>query len=240
MLTPITRKKFEELIPLTATADQYRYYWGGFSDILRRVLISVTGVVAVLILRFTLGAGFDIILAFLGSGTGLYWLWNPIYRATRRNLECRQYKYSGFLRAEVLDIYTTEELIGKEETTNKQGELVVIENRERRINLEVGDDTGFVATVQAPLLRSHRSIRRGDKAELLVMSNRGDLSRIAFLSDVYLPEAELWISDYPYLRRDSFIEVSQRLDRSQKRWGDPNLDDSDREEPPSSRRRRRR
>jgi hypothetical protein len=215
MLTPITRKKFEELIPITATADQYRYYWGKFSDILQRVLISVAAVVAVLILRFALGDGFEIIFAILGSVTGLYWLWNPVYRATRRNLECRQYKYSGFLRGEVLDIYTTEELIGKEETVNKQGELVVIENRERRINLEIGDDTGFVTTVQAPLLRAHRSIRRGDIAELLVMSNRSDLSRIAFLSDVYLPEYELWVSDYPYLRKDSFVEVSRRLGREQ-------------------------
>jgi hypothetical protein len=213
MLIPLTRKKFEELIPITATADQYRYYWGKFSDILRRVLISFASVVAVLILNFFTGGVFEIICAILGSATGLYWLWNPVYRATRRNLECRKYKYSGFFQGEVLDVYTTENLIGKEETVNKQGELVIVENRERRINLEVGDETGFVTIVQAPLLRAHRSIRRGDIAELLVLSNRSDLSRISRITDVYLPEYELWVSDYPYLRKDSFVEVSRRLGR---------------------------
>lgn len=213
MLIPLTRKKFEELIPITATADQYRYYWGKFSDILQRVLISVATVVAVIVLNFFTGGKFEIICAILGSATGLYWLWNPVYRATRRNLECRKYKYSGFFQGEVLDIYTTEDLIGKEETVNKQGELVIVENRERRINLEVGDETGFVTVIQAPLLRAHRSIRRGDIAELLVLSNRSDLSRISWITDVYLPEYELWVSDYPYLRKDSFVEVSRRLGR---------------------------
>lgn len=217
MLTPITRKKLEELLPLTATADQYRYYWGKFSDILRRVLISLAALVVALILGVLSGGRFEIVSAFLGSATGLYWLWSPVYRATRRNLECRKYKYGGFFRGEVLDVYTTENLIGKEETVNKQGELVIVENRERRINLEVGDDTGFLTTVQAPLLRTHRSIRRGDLAELLVLSNRSDLSRISRISDVYLPEYELWVSDYPYVRKDTFVEVSRRLGRQGER-----------------------
>ena len=211
MLIPITRKKFEELIPITATADQYRYFWGKFSDVLQRVLISVAAVVVVALIAYFSNGKFEIIIAFFGSTTGLYWLWNPVYRATRRNLECRKYKYSGFFAGEVLDIFVTEEMIGKEETVNKQGELVIIENRERRINLDIGDETGFVVTVQAPLQRSHRSIRRGDLAEMFVMSNRTDLSRISFISDVYLPEYELWVSDYPYLRKDIFIEVGRRL-----------------------------
>lgn len=220
MLIPITRKKFEELIPVTATANQYRYCWGNFSDILRRVLISVAGVVVVALLSYFAGSRFEIVLAFLGSATGLYWLWYPAYQATRRNLESRRYKYSGFLFGEVLDIFVTETLVGKEETVNKQGELVIIENRERRINLEVGDDTGFVATVQAPLLKVHRSIRRGDRAELLVMSNRPDLSRIMQVSDVYVSDADLWVSDYPYLRKDIFLEVGRRIEQQEAGWDD--------------------
>jgi hypothetical protein len=55
MLIPLTRQKLEELIPLTATGDQYRYSWGNLSDLLRRVLISVTGIVGALALRAFLG-----------------------------------------------------------------------------------------------------------------------------------------------------------------------------------------
>jgi hypothetical protein len=218
MLIPITRKKFEELIPMTATSAQYRFYWGKFASILQRVLISIAALVVVLLLAFFTGGRFEILFAFLGAATGLYWLWSPVYQATRRNLACRKYKYSGFLQGEVLDTFISEELIGQEETVNKQGELVIIENRERRINLAIGDDSGFETTVQAPLLREHRSIRRGDIATLLVMSNRGDLSRIGFISDVFLPEYELWVSEYPYLRRDTFIEMSRKLGQQAREW----------------------
>lgn len=211
MLIPITRKKFEELIPITATFNQYRFYWGKLADVLQRVLISVAGLVVVVILNYFAGERFQILLAFLASATGLYWFWGPAYRATRRNLECRKYKFSGFFQGEVLDSFITENLVGKEETVNQQGELVIIENRERRINLEISDDSGFVVTTQAPLLREHRSIRPGDTAQLLVMSNRGDLSRISFVSDVFLPESDLWVSDYPYLRKDLFLEVGRKL-----------------------------
>ncbi|NES69969.1 MAG: phosphate ABC transporter permease, partial [Okeania sp. SIO2D1] len=40
MLVPLTRKTFEQLIPTVATSDQYKYYWGKFSDVLKRALIS--------------------------------------------------------------------------------------------------------------------------------------------------------------------------------------------------------
>ncbi len=214
MLIPITRKKFEELIPITATFNQYKFYWGKPTDVLQRVLLSVAGLVVVVILNYFAGERFQIILAFLASAAGLYWFWSPAYRATRRNMECRKYKFSGFFQGEVLETFITENLVGKEETVNKQGELVIIENRERRINLEISDETGFVVTTQAPLLREHRSIRPGDIAQLMVMSNRGDLSRISYVSDVFLPESDLWVSEYPYLRRDLFLEVGRQLGRA--------------------------
>ena len=237
LLIPITRKKFEELIPITATASQYRFYWGKPADVLQRVLISVTGLVVVLILAYFAGERFQILLAFFASAAGLYWLWSPAYRATRRNLECRKYKFSGFLQGEVLDMFISEDLVGTEETVNKKGELVIIENRERRINLEIGDDTGFVVTTQAPLLREHRSIRPGDQAQLLVMSNRGDLSRISFVSDVFLPEYDFWVSEYPCLRKDTFLDVSRQLGR-EARW-EEDRGDSRRDSRDQPRRRRR-
>lgn len=40
MLIPITQEKFEQLIPLVASAEQYQYYWGKTEDFLRRALIS--------------------------------------------------------------------------------------------------------------------------------------------------------------------------------------------------------
>jgi hypothetical protein len=212
MLFPLTRKTFETLIPLVATGGQYAYFWGKLRDVLRRVLISVVGIFAIVLLRVLVaGEGNDGILLFVGLTIGLYWLWGPIFSASLRNLEYRRYGYAGFWQGRVTDIFITEELIGTEENVNNRGELVIVENRERCLNLEVGDETGFTAQLRVRLKRYHRAIDLGDIAEMLVLSNRGDLGRIAQTSDIYIPDHNLWVSDYPYLQQEAFIDVSRRL-----------------------------
>ncbi|MEB3357624.1 MAG: phosphate ABC transporter permease [Synechococcales bacterium] len=215
MLIPLNRKTLEDLIPLVATGPQYRYYWGTPSDVLRRVLISIAIVVGIVVIELIIGEAFDPI-AFIAGSIGLcYWLWSPIYFAGKRNREYRRFEFGGFWRGEVVDKFITEELIGTEETVNKYGDLVIIENRERRLNLTVGDDTGFTATIQVPLKREHRPIRQGDWAEMLVVSNRADLSRITKVTDIYLPDYGFWVSDYPAVQRNVFKDVSRRL---QQEW----------------------
>lgn len=214
MLVPITRQKFEQLVPLIATGPQYAYFWGKLSNFLKRLLISVLAVVVVLILKAFFGSSFDGIALLLGIIGSLYWLWGPIYWATLRNIEMRRYKYSGFWRGRVLDIYVTEELIGTEESVNNRGELVIAENRERRLNVEVGDETGFTSQLQAPLRRLHKGINRGQVAEMLLLSYQPDLESIAKNSDIYIPSLDLWVSDYPYLQREVFVQVSQQLGKS--------------------------
>ncbi len=214
MLVPITREKFEQLIPLIATGPQYTFCWGKFQDFVKRLLISVIAVVVVLLLSLVFGEGFDALRLLLGITAGLYWLWAPVYWASMRNAECRRYKYSGFWRGRVADVYVTEELIGTEETVNNRGELVIVENRERRLNLEVEDETGFTAQLQVPLRRLHKGIAAGQMAEMLVMSNQPDLGRIAQTSDIYIPRLNLWVSDYPYVQRDMFDQVSRQLSKA--------------------------
>jgi len=225
MLVPLTREKFEQLIPLIATGSQYKYYWGKFSNFLQRLLISVIIATVILlvevILRFPVGP----IVFFFGLVGALYWLWGPVLWASLRNWKCRRYKYAGFFRGRVLDWWVTEELIGKQETVNNKGDLVIVENREKRINLEVGDETGFTALLKAPLKVSHKIINPGQVAEMLVMSNSSDLSRIEEITDVYIRDRNLWVSDYPFVRQDYFKEVRRRI-----------YDDT--EERPRSRRRR--
>jgi len=218
MLIPLTRQKFEQLIPRIATAEQYQFAAGKFPDLLRRLLISVVGVVAVWILKLILfgASAFSGFLFAIGAIAGLYWLWGPVLWASLRNAEYRKYQYSGFWRGRVLDVFVSEDLIGSEETVNNKGDLVIVENRERRLNLELGDETGFTTEVQAPLKRNHQLITPGLIAEMVVLSNRADLGTIAKVTDVYIPKHDLWVSDYPYLQRNMFTETSQRLRNGQK------------------------
>lgn len=221
MLIPLTRKTFDTLVPKVGTADQYRYCWGQPADLLRRVLISVAGLSGVFALRYLLGDASEPFAFVAGTIIGLYWLWSPVYFASRRNAELRRNSYSGFWRGRVLDAYVTNDVMGTEETVDSRGDLVIVENRERRLNLELGDSSGFVTQFQVPLQRDHRLIRPGDFAEMIVTSNREDLGRISATSDIFIPDAKLWVSSYPYLRKDIFLEVRQQLRRQQQRRPPP-------------------
>jgi hypothetical protein len=214
MLLPLNRQKFEQLIPLVATGAQYIYYWGKISDFLSRLLVSVSVVMVILLVSSIFPVEeLQSVKFFLGLFAGLYWLWGPVFWASWRNFNYRKYRYTGFWRGEVWDVYVTEELIGQEENVNAKGDLVIVENRQRQLTLEVGDESGFMTRLQVPLRREHQAIAPGDMAEMIVLSSRGDLGNIAEISDIYIPRSNLWVSDYPYLRRDEFEAVSRRIDR---------------------------
>ncbi|MDY7012275.1 MAG: phosphate ABC transporter permease [Cyanobacteriota bacterium] len=231
MLVPLTRAKLEQLLPAIATGAQYLYYWGKWRDFLRRLLISFIAVVVLWILGSFLGpgaGGLKFLIDFIAS---LYWLWSPVYWASIRNASYRKYKYGGFWRGRVLDVFVTDDLVREEETVNQRGELVIIENRERRINLEVGDEAGFRTTIQAPLLRIHKGIAPGDTVEAVMLSDRADLSHINKMGDLYLPRTNLWVGEYPCTAKDVFVEASERLSDRARR---------DRPTSPASLRRRKR
>lgn len=211
MLVPLTRQTFEQLIPAIATGPQYAYYWGKWSDFLRRLLISVLALTLFWLLGKFLGEAWQALDLILDIVAGLYWLWSPVYWASTRNATYRRLTYSGFWQGRVLDVFITEELVSEEETVNQRGELVIVENRERRINVEVGDREGLRATVQAPISRLYKAIVPGQIAEMLVLSRQSDLSRIEKITDLYLPQLNLWVAEYPCLRRDIFRQVSQEL-----------------------------
>jgi len=213
VLIPITQEKLRQLVPVVATGAQYRYVWGKPQDVLRRVIFAVVAVAIVAFGLEVLGDGLQLVLGLIA---GLYWLWAPAVLASLHNRRYRRFPYAGFWQGRVLEVYVTEELVGKEETVNDQGQLVIIENRERCLNLEVGDKSGFETTVRTKLLRQHRVIRAGDVAQMLVLSRRPDLAEIELISEVYLPRHRLWIGTYPILQRDVFIELSETL-RQQRR-----------------------
>ena len=225
MLIPLTRETFQELIPAVATGTQYKYIWGKPPDFLRRMLISAIAVVFLLIIYKFAGSDVGPLVLITGLIAGLYWMWAPILWASLKNAECRKYKYCGFWQGRVLDIYITDEVTSQEETVNKKGQLVIVDNLEPRINLEVGDKTGFTTTLTAPLQKSHQGIVPGQAALMLIMSNQEDLGRIAKVSDIYIPSREVWVSDYPYLRKDVFVEMSEQIKKGrQKKTGDRDND----------------
>lgn len=229
MLIPLTRETFQELIPAVATGAQYKYIWGKPPDFLRRMLISAVIVVVLLVVYNLAGSDIAPLVLITGLIAGLYWLWGPVLWASLRNAQCRKYQYCGFWQGRVLDVYITDEITSQEETVNQRGQLVIVDNLEPRINLEVGDKTGFTTTLRAPLQKNHQGIAPGQAALMLVMSNEEDLGIISKVSDIYIPSRNVWVSDYPYLRRDLFVEISEQIKRGRKKTQNPDRNERTRE-----------
>jgi hypothetical protein len=232
MLVPITRVQFEQLVPIVATGAQYKYCWGKFADFLRRLIISILGICLIYFsLHWLFPDESEWITLLPVIIAGLYWWWEPIVLASRRNWQSRQVPYSGFWRGEVLDVYITDKLIGERESVDNKGNLVIIEDLETRLNLELGDETGFSTKMSVPFKKAYKSVYPGQIVEAIVMSYRPDLSSFAKVSDLYLPDLNLWLSDYPCVRRDAFVEMSRKID--------DDVYEDDYYEPPAPRSRRR-
>ena len=211
MLIPLKKEAINDLIPAIATGSQYAYYWANFATLLKNLFISLIGILFFWLVGGIFGKAGDGISLIFRVIAGLYWLWSPVYWASVRNAKLRRYKYVGFWRGKVLDIYLSEELIKEESAIDKLGRAIIVENRRRLFNVEIGDKSGFQTTITTPRKRIHKVVHRGQSVEGLLLSNDPNFMRIAQITDVYLPRHKLWLGDYPYVRRDIFAQIRKEL-----------------------------
>jgi hypothetical protein len=213
MITPLKRKKFDELIPAVPTSDQYQYYWGKSQDVFRRILISVALLVTFSLLYNRTPDNFWGVLMFVSAGLGgLYWMLGPVSSAIRRNTKVRSLSQCGFWEAKVLDIYLSEEVLSRQEDFDRRGRMEVSYDTQSFFNLELGDRTGFTTTLRAPMRREYKRIELKQLVCMLLLSNDPKFRRVSkTTTDAYLPEIDLWVSDYPYLRRDVFLNLTRYM-----------------------------
>ncbi|MBF2057406.1 MAG: phosphate ABC transporter permease [Cyanobacterium sp. T60_A2020_053] len=211
MLIPLKKEAIKDLIPAVATGTQYAYYWANIATLLKNLFISLIGILIFWLIGAVLGKGAEGLSLIFRVTAGLYWLWSPVYWGSVRNRKYRRYNYTGFWRGRVLDVYITEEVLNESSALDKLGRAIIVENLQKKINLEIGDKSGFRATISSPLKRIHKVINRGQAVEGLLLSNDPDFMRIANITDVYIPRHKLWVGDYPYLRRDIFLDIRREL-----------------------------
>ena len=130
----------------------------------------------------------------------LYVLWGPILEAGQRNSGLRRYPAAALFEGTIADLYTRERLEDRQEQADRSGRLEVVENRRTWLCLELEDEDGPLGVLRCPLLKEHRNLRRGMVLRCLVLAERADFARIGALSDAWIPQARLWVGDYPYLQ----------------------------------------
>lgn len=212
MLIPLRPGELPRLIPAVATGPQFNACSGSPQKLLQRLFISVIGGVLTLLISQTLLFSNQAGPIFLVIGVVLllYVLWGPIVEAGRRNATLRRYPAAALFEGQVADLFTRELIEGRQETTDKQGRLELVENRRTWLCLELEDEDGYLGQLRFPFDKKHKTIRPGMVVRCLVLSERGDFSRIGALSDAWLPQLKLWVGDYPFLLRPAFEELCLR------------------------------
>lgn len=212
MLIPVSQPELMRLIPAVATGPQFNACSGNPRKLLQRVLIAVIGgVISLLISQgLSMSSQFAPVMLVIGVVFLLYLLWGPILEASRRNSTLRRYPSAALFEGEVADLYEKEVVEERREQADQQGRLQLVENKRTWLCLELADEEGYLGQLRFPLEKPHQKIRRGMVVRVLVLSDRRDFSRIAALSDAWLPQLKLWVGEYPYLLRPAFEELCLR------------------------------
>lgn len=211
MLIPLKPGELQRLIPAVATGPQFAACTGNPQKVLQRVLIAVIGgVITLLISQSQFSSRWGPVWLVTGFVFLLYVLWGPILEAGQKNATLRRYPAGAIFEGEVADLFTRERLEGQQETTDRNGRLQLVENRRTWLCLELEDEDGYLGQVRFPYDKKHQSIRPGMVVRCLVLSERKDFSRIGALSDAWLPQAKLWVGEYPFLLRPAFEELCLR------------------------------
>ena len=210
MLIPLRPGELQRLIPAVATGTQFAAALGDPRKILQRVLIAaIGGVITLLISQSQFSNRWGSIWLLIGVALLLYVLWGPILEAGRRNATLRRYPAAALFDGEVADAFTQERVESRREQANQRGDLEMVENRRTWMVLELADEDGYIGRLSFPMAKPHGQIRPGTRVRCLVLSDRKDFSRVAALSDAWLPGLRLWVGEYPFLLRPAFEELCQ-------------------------------
>ena len=210
MLIPLRPGELQRLIPAVATGTQFAAAVGDPRKVLQRLLIAaIGGVITLLISQSQFSNRWGSIWLLIGVSLLLYVLWGPILEAGRRNATLRRYPAAALFDGEVADAFTQERVESRREQANQRGDLELVENRRTWMVLELADEDGYLGRLSFPMAKPHGQIRPGTRVRCLVLSDRKDFSRVAALSDAWIPGLRLWVGEYPFLLRPAFEELCQ-------------------------------
>lgn len=191
--------ELDRVLPVLPFAAQADYFTGGAAQAVQRWGASLA-----LTVLFSKAA--------LLAATSLTWpLWWPWARAANRNYGIRsKMEYGGIWRTRILEIEKggrPRARFGdsKDETprfsTMKTSRIVV------------GEENGAQTELVLPYDARFDVLQIGEVAEVVVLSNSTSFNDIKAIKDVYLPDSGLWLSEYPYIDRAEFLEISLDVER---------------------------
>ena len=208
MLIPIKPNQITKLIPSVGTGSQFKYALGDPRKVLQRLIISsIGGVINLLLFISQASTQTENLWLLLCVIFFLYIIWGPILESSRKNSSFKKSKFFSLFDGYISDIYKTERIESAREQSNRQGRLELIEKKRTWLVIELEDEDGYLDKISFPMENKHSQIRIGSNIRCLVSSNYRNFDREIYLTDAWLPDANIWIGDYPYLLRPAFEEI---------------------------------
>ncbi|KAG1674151.1 hypothetical protein FOA52_015782 [Chlamydomonas sp. UWO 241] len=193
-ITALSRQDYEALLPLRPTRAQKRFYEPGS---LPERIIELLG---------SLGA--SILLskaALLAAPALLYPLWASWLRAGLRNLELysKQFACVGLWRSTLIEC----EVLG---WAGPAWGPAGGGRSAASVRLVVGDEVpgGARVALEFPYQPRAELLVPGEPCELLVLCRDDDFLEFKAVREIYLPASGLWLTDYPFVDRAVFLDVS--------------------------------
>jgi hypothetical protein len=201
--------ELDRVLPLVPFSAQASFFNGGAAQAVQRWGASLA--LTVLLSK----------AALLAAGTLTWPLWWPWARAAGKNYNLRkQNGYAGLWRTQILEVesrgrprvqYADEVASERENPPGAKGTRFSANIKTTRILL--GDQDGAKTEFMLPHDARFDLIRPGEPAEVIVLSESPSFESFKAVKDVYLPECGLWLSEYPYLDRTEFLELSLEIER---------------------------
>ena len=208
MLIQIKQNQISKLIPSVGTGGQFKYALGDPKKILQRLIISsIGGVLNLLLFISQSSTQTENLWLLLCVIFFLYIIWGPILESSRKNSNFKKSKFFSLFDGYISDIYKIEKIESSREQSNRKGRLELIEKKRTWLVIELEDEDGYLDKISFPMENKHSQIRIGSNIRCLVSSNYRNFDREIYLSDAWIPDANIWIGEYPYLLRPAFEEI---------------------------------
>lgn len=243
-LVPLPTEELEQLLAVgPPTGEQYATYWGRtpqerYGRILESSIVSFLGVFFSYFLSFVLGG---LVATILGT---LFFFWgilSPQLKAAQRNWEFlggRQLVdpwkvrggdpdsaglYGALYLGFVDDVCVVEKSTDKREYdtvdfadyTMDTDELEQYTGDPYLLRIRLCDSKGRELQVHTRMSEEYLDVRANMPVVAILLSTRRKFDELAAITDLFVPDAECWIGDYPYLSR---VEIQSLLAEDDKIW----------------------
>lgn len=229
-LVPLPVADLEDLLVVgTPSGLQYAAYWGRttreqYGRLFESSVVGLIGLFFSYFLSFVLG-GF--VATLLGALFAFWAVLSPDLKARQRNWEllggrplvdpwtasdrgsAQEGLYGSLLVGRIDDACVVEDTASVEEYdldefqdyTREGDELELASGTPYMIRLRVSDDGGRELQIHARLSEEYLAIEAGMPVAGVLLSKSQTFSKLAALTDVYVPDADCFVGDYPYLNR---------------------------------------